>query len=232
MVRRAVGLDGTAFRSRRAYRIAAQRWTAFSNAHKLWRAIEVCEFGAARSFPDRRRHDQYAQNQSRRTPNMSVIDKASLIEKSRETVEQIMARRGLARTYEEKAQYASDIVDMHLHEENPERIDECIKLYTEDAVWETPARNVTYKGRENIKKMYLRIFNSMENITFHPIERFSTPDRVFDDMLVTFRITGDGFENCPFPIGTKVKMRLLHNFHIRNGMIAKEIGYEIWGRDD
>jgi hypothetical protein len=27
-------------------------------------------------------------------------------------------------------------------------------------------------------------------------------------------------------------MRLLHNFHIRNGMIAKEIGYEIWGRDD
>jgi hypothetical protein len=239
-------IDGSApsswmdrLRSRRAYRIAAQRWTAFSNAHKLWRAIEVCEFGAARSFPDRRRHDQYAQchradaqDQSRRARNMSVIDKASLIEKSRETVEQIMARRGLARTYEEKAQYASDIVDMHLHEENPERIDECIKLYTEDAVWETPARNVTYKGRENIKKMYLRIFNSMENITFHPIERFSTPDRVFDDMLVTFRITGDGFENCPFPIGTKVKMRLLHNFHIRNGMIAKEIGYEIWGRDD
>ena len=35
-----------------------------------------------------------------------------------------------------------------------------------------------------------------------------------------------------FPIGTKVKMRLLHNFHIRDGMIAKEIGYEIWRRDE
>ena len=163
---------------------------------------------------------------------MNVIDKAGLIEKSRETVEQIMARRGAAKTYEEKAQYASDIVNMHLQEENPERIDECIKLYTEDAVWETPARNVSYKGRESIKKMYLRIFNSVENITFHPIERFSTPDRVFDDMLVTFRLIADGFENCPVPIGTKVKMRLLHNFHIRNGMIAKEIGYEIWRRDD
>src|SRR5262245_41546914 len=34
------------------------------------------------------------------------------------------------------------------------------------------------------------------------------------------------------PIGTKVKMRLLHNFHIRDGMIAKEIGYEIWRRDE
>jgi SnoaL-like domain len=218
--------------------IAAGRWTAISNAHKLCRAIEVCKFDAARSFPGRRRTihaggvSARMRKPSRRTRNMSVIDKANLIEKSRETVEQIMARRGAAKTYEEKAQYASDIVDMHLHEENPERIDECIKLYTADAVWETPARNVTYKGRENIKKMYLRIFNSVENIAFHPIERFSTPDRVFDDMLVTFRLIGDGFENCPVPIGTKVKMRLLHNFHIRNGMIAKEIGYEIWGRDD
>jgi hypothetical protein len=55
---------------------------------------------------------------------------------------------------------------------------------------------------------------------------------VFDDMSVTFRISGNGFENCPFPIGTKVNMRLLHNFHIRDGMIAKEIGYEIWRGDE
>jgi hypothetical protein len=26
-------------------------------------------------------------------------------------------------------------------------------------------------------------------------------------------------------------MRLLHNFHIRDGRIAKEIGYEVWRRD-
>jgi hypothetical protein len=38
--------------------------------------------------------------------------------------------------------------------------------------------------------------------------------------------------SCPFPIGTKVKMRLLHNFQIRDAMIAKEIGYEIWRRDE
>ena len=52
------------------------------------------------------------------------------IEKSRETVEQLLARRNLPKTYEEKCQYALDLVDMHLHEENPDRIDECIKLYT------------------------------------------------------------------------------------------------------
>jgi hypothetical protein len=55
------------------------------------------------------------------------------------------------------------------------------------------------------------------------------PER--DDAWATFRISGDGFDNCPFPIGTEVKMRLLHNVHVRNGMIAKEIGYEVWRRE-
>ena len=56
--------------------------------------------------------------------------------------------------------------------------------------------------------------------------------RAFDDTWATFRISADGVDNCPFPIGTKVKMRLLHNFQIRDGMIAKEVGYEVWRRDE
>lgn len=95
-----------------------------------------------------------------------------------------------------------------------------------------PRAAVTYRGRATIKEMYLRIFNNVEGIVFRPIDRFATPDRVFDDMEVTFRLTGDGFENCPLPVGSKVRMRLLHNFHIKDGMIAREIGYEIWRRDE
>src|SRR5258707_2580222 len=167
-----------------------------------------------------------AERPANRSSNMN------LIQKSRETVEQLLARRNLPKTYEEKCQYALDLVDMHLHEENPDRIDECIKLYTEDAVWETPARDLTYNERETIKEMYLRVFDSAEGITFHPVERFATPDRVFDDMWATFRLSGDGFENCPLPIGTKVRMRLLHNFNIPAGMIATRIAYEICGRDE
>src|SRR5262245_65634469 len=128
----------------------------------------------------------------------------TLQRKSRETVEELLARRKLPKTYQEQCQYALDLVAMHLEEENPERIDECIKLYTEDAVWETPARAVTYRGRQRIKEMYLRIFNSVEDIKFQPVERYATPDRVFDDMVVTFRLIGDGFDDRPFPLGTKV----------------------------
>ena len=151
---------------------------------------------------------------------------------SRETAEALLARRSTPKTYEEQCQYALDLVDMHLHEENPERIDECLKLYTEDAVREAPARGVTYVGRPKIKEMYLRIFSGVTDIDFEPIERFASPDRVFDDMWARCRLTGDGFENCPFPIGTRVKIRLVHNFHIREGMIAKEIAYEVWLRDE
>jgi hypothetical protein len=156
---------------------------------------------------------------------------ASLIERSRMTVEELLASRDKARTYEERCRYALDLVDMHLHEENPERIDECIRLYTADAVWECPARRVSYAGRQKIKEMYLRLFASAEGMRFRPIERFATADRVFDDMEATFRLVGDGFENCPFPVGARVNMRLLHNFHIRDGMIAKETGYEVWRRE-
>lgn len=156
----------------------------------------------------------------------------TIITSARQTVEQLLARRNTPMSYEQQVQYALDLVDMHLHEENPQRIDECIKLYTEDAVWDAPARGVTYVGREKIKEMYLRLFAAAEGISFEPIERFASPDRVFDDMRVRFRLSGDGFENCPYPVGTRVNMRLLHNFHIRDGMIAREIGYEVWGKDE
>ena len=82
------------------------------------------------------------------------------------------------RTYEEKVRHALDVVEMHLQEENPDRIDECIRLYTDDAVWEAPARKVSYQGRDLIKKMYLRVFSGVVDFEFTPVERWATPDRV------------------------------------------------------
>jgi hypothetical protein len=57
------------------------------------------------------------------------------------------------------------------------------------------------------------------------------PERVFDDNWATSRIAGDGFDNCPLPIGTKVKIRL-RNPHIRDEMVAEELGYQVWRRDE
>jgi hypothetical protein len=76
----------------------------------------------------------------------------TLVEKSKNTVDSLIARRHEPRTYEEKVRHALDVVEMHLQEENPDRIDECIRFYTDDAVWEAPARKVSYQGRDLIKK--------------------------------------------------------------------------------
>src|SRR6202021_3695207 len=154
----------------------------------------------------------------------------TLIEKSRKTVDDLIARRHEPRTYEEKVQHALDVVTMHLQEENPDRIDEFIRLYTDNAVWEAPARKVSYQGRDLIKKMYLRVFNGVTDFEFTPVERWATPERVFDDSYESFNLTGDAFETCPYPIAPKVQMRLIHNFHIEGGLISREIGYEVWRR--
>jgi hypothetical protein len=155
-----------------------------------------------------------------------------LVERARLTVDDLIVRRHKLRTYDEKVRHALDLVQMHFEEENPDRIEECIRLYTDDAAWEAPARAVSYTGPEQIKKMYLKLFSAVEDFVWTPLERWGTPDRVFDDSIATFRLVGDGFENCPMPIGTKVKMRLIHNFHVRDGLISKEIGYEVWRRAD
>lgn len=121
----------------------------------------------------------------------------TLVENSKMTVDGLIAKRHEPRTYEEKVRHALDVVELHLQEENPDRIDECIRLYTDDAVWEAPARKVSYQGRDLIKKMYLRVFNGVADFEFTPVERWATPDRVFDNSYASFKITGDAFRIAP-----------------------------------
>lgn len=156
---------------------------------------------------------------------------STTIEMAKLTVDELLERRHRLQTYDERVQHALDLVYLHFETENPERIDERIRLYTDDAEWEAPARRVSYKGPQRIKEMYVKLFRASHDLSFTPVERYATPDRVFDDHVFEFQlISHDGFENCPFPVGTHCSVRLLHNFHIRDGLIAKEIGYEIWRR--
>jgi hypothetical protein len=147
-------------------------------------------------------------------------------------VDSILSRRPTLQGFEERCQYALDLVQLHLEEENPERIDECLRLYAFNAVWQAPARNVSYSGLRSIKANYLRIFRNVEDFRFEHLERFATPERVFVDSRVRFRITGDAFDNCPLPVGSRAEVRLLHTFHIADGLISREIDYEIWQNEN
>jgi ketosteroid isomerase-like protein len=120
------------------------------------------------------------------------------------------------------------LVQAHFDFENPNQIHEAIDLYTDDIVWEAPARGVSYKGKEMVERMYRAIFDAAPDLKITPIARFATEDRVVDDCWAKFSIAGPGFEQCPFPVGTKVDMRLVHIFEIRGDRISKETGFEIW----
>jgi ketosteroid isomerase-like protein len=120
------------------------------------------------------------------------------------------------------------LVEAHFDSEAAAHIERCLETYTDDIVWEAPARNVVYRGKEAVAAYYLRLWDSMDDVSTVNNDRYATEDRVFDDLTATFTLVGDGFENAPFPVGTRVRLRLLHNFEIRDGLIAKEIGYEIW----
>ena len=115
-------------------------------------------------------------------------------------------------------------VEAHFASESTGRIEDAIDLYTDDVVWEAPARNLVISGKEAVAANYRDIFSVLSHVEFHTKDRFATDDRVVDDSVVTFQVAKEGF--VPLPVGTKCEMRLTHIFEMRDGKISKEIGIE------
>ena len=137
-----------------------------------------------------------------------------------------------ARTREALIARNIEAVDQHFHNETPDTIDLAVGVYTDDIVWEVPARGLVHRDRETVKQEYLQIFGSMNVHKITNLHRFATEEWVFDDSIFEFTIVGEGIVNCPFPPGTRVSMRLIHAFQCRDGKICRENGYEIWRRAD
>lgn len=129
-------------------------------------------------------------------------------------------------------EHALWLVHWHFEHENPDQLELLAELYHDDIVWEVPTRRVIYRGKREVLDNYARIFESLQDAKMVPIERYATADRVFDDLELTFKLANSkGFPNHPLPVGTRVAMRMVHNFHIRDGLIIRENGYEIWRPD-
>jgi ketosteroid isomerase-like protein len=119
-------------------------------------------------------------------------------------------------------------VEAHFHNEATGEVERAVDLYTDDAVWESPGRGLIFRGKEATAANYRRMFGSMRNVEFRPVQRFATADRVVDDSIVTFDLVGDGVVNAPLPVGSSVELRLVHIFEMRDGKISKETAFEMW----
>ena len=120
------------------------------------------------------------------------------------------------------------VVDAHFRDESSSELDKVLPLYTDDIVWESPARGQVLHGKNAAGENYRRMFGSMADMKVTPLRRFATEDRVVDDSIATFRLVGDGVVNAPLPVGSRVDLRLVHIFDMRDRRIAREAVYEMW----
>jgi len=119
-------------------------------------------------------------------------------------------------------------VDNHFHSEAVNEVEAALETFTDDIVWEAPAPNGLnriFKGKEAVAKNYRALFASMKDVKFEFLQRFATEDRVVDDSIVTFQVAEDGYWH--FPLGSKVYMRLVHIFEMRDGKISREIVFDM-----
>ena len=119
-------------------------------------------------------------------------------------------------------------VESHFHTEATGEIEEALELYTDDIVWESPARSLVFRGKEATGEMYRRMFDSFRVEEFRCLQRFATEERVVDDSVATVVLAGDGVLNAPAPVGSRVEIRLLHVFEMRAGKISRELVFENW----
>lgn len=119
-------------------------------------------------------------------------------------------------------------VEAHFHSEATNEVEKALELFTDDIVWESPTRNLLLRGKEATGENYRRMFSSFRVEGFRTLDRFATEDRVVDDSIITVELVGDGVVNAPVPVGSKVEIRLLHVFEMREGKISKELVLENW----
>ena len=119
-------------------------------------------------------------------------------------------------------------VEAHFHSEAVNEVDRALELYTDDIVWESPARSLVFHGKEATGAMYKRMSDSFQVEEFRCLQRFATEDRVVDDSVARVVLAGDGVINAPAPVGSKVEIRLLHIFEMRAGKISRELVFESW----
>ncbi len=119
-------------------------------------------------------------------------------------------------------------VEAHFHAEAENEVTAALELYTDDIVWEAPALNGldrAYSGKDAVVRNYRELWASMRDVKFTLLQRFATEDRVVDDSLVTFEVIRDGYWH--FPVGSKIEMRLVHIFEMRDGKIARELVFDM-----
>ena len=61
-------------------------------------------------------------------------------------------------------------VEDHFHSEGTNEVDKALDLYTDDVVWEAPARKLIFKGKRAVADNYTKMFAAMKDVEFRNLE--------------------------------------------------------------
>ena len=115
-----------------------------------------------------------------------------------------------------------DIIDRHFAAENAHDVGATLATYTDDVVWDDVTHpSCPVYGKEAAGAIYAGIIEAIPDVHLESVRRFSAGESVVvDESILTGHVHGSwaGVEGG----GAPVRIRMLHVFDLRDGLIARE----------
>ncbi len=116
-----------------------------------------------------------------------------------------------------------DIIDRHFAAENAHDVEATLATYTDDVVWDDVTHpDSPFHGKAAVAAVYGSIIDAIPDLHLETIRRFSSGDGRYevDESWLTGHVSGSwaGMDGG----GAPVRLRMLHVFELRDGLIAYE----------
>ena len=116
-----------------------------------------------------------------------------------------------------------DIIDRHFAAENAHDVAATLATYTDDIVWDDVTHpDAPFYGKEEVGNVYSSIIDAIPDVVLESVKRITCDGGryVVDESILTGHVEGEwaGIEGG----GAPVRVRILHIFELRDGLISYE----------
>ena len=116
-----------------------------------------------------------------------------------------------------------DIIDRHFAAENAHAVEDTLATYTDDIVWDDVTHpGSPFRGKNAVARVYTSIIDAIPDVQLTTVKRFTGDDgkHVVDESILTGHVHGvwAGVDGG----GAPVRIRMLHVFEVRDGLICYE----------
>ncbi|MGH8945285.1 MAG: ester cyclase [Acidimicrobiia bacterium] len=116
-----------------------------------------------------------------------------------------------------------DIIERHFAAENAHDVEATLATYTDDIVWDDVTHpDAPFHGKEEVAAVYTSILDAIPDVVLESVRRFQGEEGryVVDESILTGHVTGEwaGVQGQ----GAPVRIRILHIFELRGGLISYE----------